>query len=132
MEFTFSAILSLLEPRSLLTPLHTSNPVEAKSSTKRLHAMGLTCTSSTLTHGKHYESFPTLEVKLICMPMDPLSITSYGLMNLGLNLPFFPNLIIFFQGDTFKNTFHRSHIEYPFFSCRRRIFFYPWPLSIFL
>ena len=30
------------------------------------------------------------------------SITSYGLMSLGLNFPFFPNLITFFQGDTFK------------------------------
>ena len=32
------------------------------------------------------------------------SITSYGLINLGLNLLFFPNLITFFQVDTFKNT----------------------------
>ena len=38
------------------------------------------------------------------------SITSYGPMNLGLNLPFFPNLMTFFQGDTFKNTF--SSISY--------------------
>ena len=38
------------------------------------------------------------------------SITSYGPMNLGLNLHFFPNLITFFQGDTFKITF--SPISY--------------------
>ena len=38
------------------------------------------------------------------------SITSYGLMNLELNLPFYPNLIIFFQDDTLKNTF--SSISY--------------------
>ena len=38
------------------------------------------------------------------------SVTSYGPINLGLNLPFFPNLITFFQGDTFKNTF--SPISY--------------------
>ena len=38
------------------------------------------------------------------------SITSYIPMNLGLNLPFFPNLMTFFQGDTFKNTF--SPISY--------------------
>ena len=38
------------------------------------------------------------------------SITSYDLMNLGLNLPFFPNLMTFFQGETFKNTF--SPISY--------------------
>ena len=38
------------------------------------------------------------------------SITSYGPINLGLYFPFFPNLITFFQGDTFKNTF--SPISY--------------------
>ncbi|CAI0625408.1 unnamed protein product [Linum tenue] len=32
------------------------------------------------------------------------SNTSYGPMYLGLNLPFFPNLITPFHGETFKNT----------------------------
>ena len=30
------------------------------------------------------------------------SITSYGPMNLGLNLPFFPNLMTFFQRETMR------------------------------
>ena len=60
------------------------------------------------------------------------SITSNGPINPRLNLPFFPYLITFFQGDTFKNTFSMISYRMSFFSCRHMIFAYPWPLSTFL
>ena len=60
------------------------------------------------------------------------SITSYGPMNLGLNLPFSQISLPSSKAILSKILSRRSHIEYPFFSCRRRIFVYSRPLSIFL
>ena len=65
---------------------------------------GLIGTSVAWTHEIHYGYFPSPEVMLIYMPLDPLFQSLHRGQYLGLNLPFFPNLITFFQGDTFKNT----------------------------
>ena len=59
------------------------------------------------------------------------SITSYGPMSLGLNLPFSQISLLSSKAILSKYS-RRSHIKYPFFSCRRRIFVYLWKLSIFL
>ena len=68
--------------------------------------MGLIGTSSTSKHGKHYGSFPSSEVMLICMPLDPLFFDYFIRPNKSsAQLAFFPKSHHLLPRRYFKNTF---------------------------
>ena len=67
---------------------------------------GLISTSSTLKHGKHYGSFPSPEVMLICMPLDPFFLDYFIRTNKSrAQLSPFPKSHHLLPRRYFQNTF---------------------------